>query len=262
MLIALTNTNTPKMKFKLATLLFIFSITVVFSKQHADFKGQTININSKDGLPIKADIYKIGTKQAPVILLFHQAGYSRGEYREIAPKLNALGFNCIAIDQRSGKEVNNIKNYTYLAAKKQGKSTTFPDAYQDLEATLAYTKKHFPSSKIMVWGSSYSADLVFILASKNRDDIAAVIAFSPGEYFSFEQKRIASYAKDLNCPVWITSAKNEHESWKRIYEKLPVATKSSYLPKTKGNHGSKALWSTYATHTGYWLSLNKFLKSI
>ena len=47
---------------------------------------------------------------APVLVLFHQAGWSRGEYREIAPKLNELGYICLAIDQRSGKGVNGVAN--------------------------------------------------------------------------------------------------------------------------------------------------------
>ena len=47
---------------------------------------KTVTFLSEDGLLITADIhapYKNG--EAPMIVLFHQAGWSRGEYTEIAP---------------------------------------------------------------------------------------------------------------------------------------------------------------------------------
>jgi len=81
------------------SLLFITS--VLFS---ANFK--TITFPSHEGVTITADLYITNEdKNIPFIVLFHQAGFSRGEYREIAPKLNKLGFNCMAIDQRSGDGV-------------------------------------------------------------------------------------------------------------------------------------------------------------
>jgi len=78
-------------------LLLFFATTLISS----DFK--TITFPSSDGVKITADLYILHTdKNTPFIVLFHQAGFSRGEYREITPKLNRLGFNCMAIDQRSG----------------------------------------------------------------------------------------------------------------------------------------------------------------
>lgn len=77
---------------------------------------ETISFPSKDGLEITADVYFTGDKSKPWILLCHQARWSRGEYNEIAPKLNALGFNCLATDQRSGKEVNGVTNETAARA--------------------------------------------------------------------------------------------------------------------------------------------------
>jgi hypothetical protein len=49
---------------------------------------QTITFQAADGLTATGDLYLTGDKAAPFILLFHQADYSRGEYRQIAPKLN------------------------------------------------------------------------------------------------------------------------------------------------------------------------------
>gem|GEM_PF-5977157 len=65
--------------------------------------SQSISFKSADGILITADSYVPHTTTSPLILLFHQAGSSRGEYNEIAPRLNELGFNCIAVDLRSGE---------------------------------------------------------------------------------------------------------------------------------------------------------------
>ena len=75
-----------------------------------------VEFPAADELMITGDLYLAHEdKSTPFIVLCHQANWSRGEYREIAPKLNELGFNCLAIDQRSGKSVNDIDN---LSVKK------------------------------------------------------------------------------------------------------------------------------------------------
>jgi len=229
------------------------------------FEGQsnmtTTTFKSTDGLQITADVYTTENPDAPWIILFHQAGYSRGEYREIAPKLNEMGFNCMAVDQRSGNEVNGVENMTHKAAVEKNLKTKYPDAFPDLEAALLHAKKRFYARKSIIWGSSYSASLVFILASKYPSDVAAIAAFSPGEYFTFEGKKIADFAKDVECPVFITSAASEQKDWKKIYESTGSEIKVGFLPSTEGFHGSKALWESKEGHDEYWTALTNFLKN-
>ena len=94
---------------------------------------KTVEIQSLDKLKITADVYAPhADKKTPFIVLCHQAGWSRGEYREIAPRLNKMGFNCIAIDQRSGRAVNKVANQTTKRAAAAKKATGFLDAEQDL----------------------------------------------------------------------------------------------------------------------------------
>ena len=78
--------------------IFLFLIIKVSNAQ-----SEKIYFSSKDGVRITADYYKVHADTVPLILLFHQAGWSRGEYIEIAPRLTQMGFNCMAIDLRSGK---------------------------------------------------------------------------------------------------------------------------------------------------------------
>ena len=249
-------------KILLMLVLVLLSVVVISAAEEiasTEFKGETVIINSIDGLNIKADVYEIKDKKAPVILLFHQAGFSRGEYRETAPLLNNLGFNCIAIDQRSGKGVNGVINETFIDASAKGLSTKYPDAFPDLKAALKFVMRKYPSNKIIVWGSSYSASLVFVLAQKYLDKISAVIAFSPGEYFKFKGKEIKEYAQKVKCPVFITSAKKEHGSWKGIYESIPEGKKFFFLPESDGVHGSRALWKSNESYKEYWKALKNFL---
>jgi len=74
-----------------------------------------VTFSTSDGLTITADLY-LKDKDLPFILLFHQGNYSRGEYKEIAPKLLNLNYNCLSVDLRSGGKVNFVENETYLDA--------------------------------------------------------------------------------------------------------------------------------------------------
>ncbi len=165
----------------------------------------TVTFLSGDGIKITADTYIAHeNKNTPLLVLFHQAGWSRGEYLEIAPKLNALGFNCIAIDQRSGKSVNGIENETALSAKQAGKNIRYVDALPDIEAALRYAKSQYNESKIIAWGSSYSAALVLHIAGTLSELVDGVLAFSPGEYFPKQGKSkswIQDAAANISAPV-------------------------------------------------------------
>jgi thioredoxin-related protein len=66
--------------------IFILILFVVLSFQIT--AQEKFNFNSSDGLEITADLYFKNPETSPLILLFHQEGWSRCEYKEIAPQLN------------------------------------------------------------------------------------------------------------------------------------------------------------------------------
>ena len=240
----------------------------VFSSVQAK---ETITFPSKDGLPITADAYIGETeKNIPLIVLFHQAGWSRGEYLEIAPKLNKLGFNVLAVDLRSGKMVNGVTNQTAKRALKAGKKTRYIDALPDMEAALLYArnlvdKNSNANTKIIAWGSSYSSALVLQLVGIKPELADAVLSFSPGEYFRKSGKPkdwISRSAKSLNVPVFITSAKSEKGRWLTIFKSIKSKKKVAFVPKMNGNHGSRALWEKFPESDEYWQAVTLFLKSL
>jgi dienelactone hydrolase len=244
---------------------FILLFVLISSWSMSQPKEKTITFASEDGVVIHADLYLIHPKTAPFIVLFHQANWSRGEYNEIAPILNTLGYNCMAVDLRSGGAVNNVTNLTKLNAVKAMKSTQYIDALPDMRAAINYSKKNFAQGKIVIWGSSYSSALVLKLAGEKGNQIDAVLAFSPAEYFTSQGKPrdyVTSEAGKITQPIFITSAKSEKGSWWGIYVSILSDDKTYYLPETVGNHGSKALWEQYADSPGYWKAVKTFLASL
>jgi len=226
---------------------------------------ETISFKSKDGLKVTANIYLTDSTNVPFIILFHQAGWSRGEYVEIAPKLNAMGYNCMAVDQRSGEKVNDVINQTAKRAIENGLSTNYPDALPDMLAAIDYVKANYKMKKLILWGSSYSSALVLKIAGDHPNIADATLSFAPGEYFKrFGQPEdwITQSAKNIKIPVFITSAKKEHVYWKSIFEAIPTTSKQCFLPTTEGNHGSRALWEQFEDHEAYWSAVRDFLKNI
>ncbi len=241
------------------SMLLLSVLTVV------SVNAETVYFKSEDNLDIAAELYLSSDRKAPFIILFHQAGWSRGEYTEIAPALNKLGFNCLAVDLRSGGEVNSIKNITNQNAVRAAKETKYVHSIPDMKSAIEYVSKQYKPEKLIIWGSSYSSALSLKLAGDMKDKISAVIAFSPGEYFVSQGKPrdfITSSAVKISQPVFVTSARDEKNSWWGIYVAIPSTQKSYFLPESEGNHGSRALWSKFSDSKAYWVAVTKFLKSV
>jgi len=226
---------------------------------------ETIQFPAEDGLLVTADMYQWHDQDAPFIILFHQAGWSRGEYKEIAAALGKLGYNCMAVDQRSGKAVNDVKNETAKRAADKKMSVSYVDALPDMRAALRLVATRYPDAKRIAWGSSYSSALVLVLAGEEPELMDAVLAFSPGEYFVKSGKSktyVTEAAAKITMPVFVTSSKSEHKSWKGLFDAMPSEAKTSFLPTSAGNHGSRALWAKHKDSDAYWAAVEAFLKGL
>ena len=239
----------------IAGILFLIAVLAgwrfAFAMNTKTSLAQTVTFQAEDGLTVTGDLYLTKDLEAPFILLCHQAGYSRGEYLEIAPRLNKLGYNCLAIDQRSGRGVNGVTSETNKAAQGAGLSTAYADAYPDLEAAINYIIQQYHPKQLVAWGSSYSASLVLILAAEHPQEIQAALAFSPGEYFSFNDKRISDYAARIAQPVFVTSAKSEEQAWRGIADSVSSAGSIFFVPQGSGVHGSSALMEANKNNAEY-----------
>ena len=254
---------------QLLSLALIFSLATVSCTKKEEAKTgetqdtdtaftKTVNFPSNDSLMITADHYHLN-KKAPVIVLCHQAGYSRGEYEEIAVTLNKRGYNCLAIDQRSGNAVNGVANETALRATTAGKGQTYLDAKQDIEASISWAKKYYDKN-VILWGSSYSSALAIIIAGESGL-VDKVLSFSPGEYLG-PGSSVKEGAKKVNVPAFLTSSKSEQAQTKTIFDEIPSSEKTQFVPNAAGFHGSKALWTISAGNEEYWKALNEFLPEV
>ncbi len=217
---------------------------------------ETVTFYAKDSVLISADTYFIDRPKA-TILLCHQAGFSRGEYLVTAKKLNALGYSCMAIDQRSGNEVNGVKNRTAINANDKQMNVGFAGAKKDLEAAIDYLYEHNNRQPIIVVGSSYSASLALWIAGERHKKVKAVAAFSPGEYL--KGKNLAKLIRPIKIPVFVTSSKREIGPVTRLLRNVNTNYLIHYKPQEKGIHGSRAVWETTPGYKGYWQAFTSFL---
>lgn len=175
------------------------------------------------------------TRPRGTILLFHMAGSNLGEYATIAPDLARRGFATLAIDQRSGGAGWGRRNAT--AAQFRG-DPGFRAALPDLEAALAWARVQAPAGPIIVWGSSYSAALVFLLAANAGAAVSGLLAFSPDEYLPGVSVRAA--AARVTCPVFVTSDQGEEAAAASLLAATRGAPRQQFRP-TDGAHGNAIL---------------------
>jgi dienelactone hydrolase len=218
---------------------------------------EAVQFKAADGVTVYGVYHPAAGSSLPVILLFHQASSNRYEYAPIVPKLVAAEFSCLAIDQRWGGEMWSHKNET---VRKLGHSETaadnVSDLQADLDAALAWARTRNPHRKFILWGSSYSASLVFLVAAQHSNEIAGVLAFSPGEYFEKQPTLVEDAATKVTVPVFITSENDEDQvrqatlifnavgSRDKVHYKAAFAVHGSSTLRTDRNpKGAAANWA-------------------
>ncbi len=219
---------------------------------------ESISFKASDGLEISADLYH-HSDDGPVIVLCHQARSNKEEYKEIALKLQARGYNCLALDQRSGGNLLGVDNETAKRAADQKLGTEYLDAQADVEAGITYAATKYKKPVILL-GSSYSASLALMIGAKD-ENVASIIAFSPGEYFG-KKAKVRDALSGLKKPCFITSTKQEAKDIEKMTAGLNLKSVEQFVPETAGIHGAKALWEKAADQKEYWAALDKFLESI
>jgi pimeloyl-ACP methyl ester carboxylesterase len=117
---------------------------------------------------------------------------------------------------------------------------------------------------VILWGSSYSAALVFELAAKHPKDVSALLAFSPGEYLG-PGTPVTSAAAKVRVPVFISvgSAASETAEAQPIFAAVTTKAKTFYRPKI-GVHGSSTLIPSKnaAGADANWKAVDRFLSTL
>jgi len=235
------------------TLLFTLVLFINLNAQ------QTVRFTSEDGVEVIADHYVISTRN-PYIILLHKAESSRGEFREIAPKLANLGFNCLAVDLRCGNESAFVKNLTYLDAETKSKSISMLDAQKDIQAAIDFVASR-SQKPIILLGSSFSASLALIEATSNFK-VKAVVAFSPGEYFN-DSLNVRQSIHNIYVPILGLSTKMEYSDMSTLLGDVRKKHLTLFRPSNgEGRHGAEALWESNPNHKEYWMVLTQFFSQL
>ncbi|MBT5074302.1 MAG: hypothetical protein HOJ34_08990 [Kordiimonadaceae bacterium] len=237
-----------------AFAIFITSAAAIFAEE--------IEIESTNGVILYADHYT-AKNDAPLIILHHQAGWSaRGEYNEIAQRLTTEGFNVLAVDARGGaSRAGDHPNRTLDALN--GESLPYCEVLPDVIASLEYAASAYPSNKKILWGSSYSAALVLEVAVSEKNNIQAVLAFSPASGSPMGDCQPNELADKLTVPTMILRPQNEMEieSVSAQFDLFKTEGHTMHVAKN-GVHGSSMLVEERTEHStqAEWSAVLAFIK--
>lgn len=110
-------------------------------------------------------------------MLIRQARSSSYEHSDIAPRLKALGFSTLAVDQRAeGNSCGPNRTVARAGKSQQDYLTALPD----IEAALNWAR--LQNSHMILWGSS-SMNLIFRIAADTSDLVTALLAFPRRKFF-------------------------------------------------------------------------------
>ncbi len=218
-----------------------------------------IEFYSTDSLLITADHY-YSRKENPYILLFHTEQSSRGEFGVIAERFIKMQYNCIAVDIRTGNKHGFVKNETSGRALDNGIDRELEDGEKDIIASLNYVRS-ISDNNIIILGSSSSASLSLKIAAE-EEDITAVIALSPGEFFQPEFE-VRSIFENYKIPVFIAGNKSEEPYLVDIFSDLKEEYKTMITASenTRGR-GTGLLLEENPANNEYWFSILIFIKSL
>ena len=243
---------------RLAFIPVILILTLLLASFDV-LRKETVTFASSDGLVITADEY-IMKSTNPYILLFHEQGSSRGEYRVIAKKLCKMDYNCLAVDLRNGGNVNPVSNETVKRCRESRCPVGANDVVLDMVAAIDYVhgKTNLP---VILFGSGANASLSLKLA-RESEDVRAVVAFSPGEYF-LPEISIHDTITDLRKPVFVTSSLSELPYVSQLVSGMDEEYLNIFEPRLgEGCRGSMSLANENSNHSEYWLALLLFFKDL
>lgn len=201
--------------------------------------AETVMTKAADGVTVYGETYYADLPaSAPMLSLFHQAGANgRSEYGPLTDWLNGLGYRVIAWDQRSGDGHFGEENRT---ATEASGPDGYCDAYPDVEAGVAYAHEAAQGAPLVIWGSSYSASLVWRAAAEHPDEINGVVAMSTATGGKLDQCGAKRGLPDLVDPGLAVWPKKEEGQAKALSKLLSAKNVEVHIVDD-GVHGSSTL---------------------
>jgi alpha-beta hydrolase superfamily lysophospholipase len=229
-----------------------FTILAILFLINKSFSQEVVTFSTNDNVQISAYDYNLNDS-IPYVILLHNATGSKMDYLDIAYKIVKLGYNCLAIDMRVGN------NETSSEYKNTHTEPDLLDARKDIKAAInfAYNKT---KKTVILFGTEFSASLALIEA-KSNPKVKAVIAFSPGEYFT--SLKVEDSLAGFSKPAFVACSQMEYPYIIQLLSKADTKNIIIFKPGTApGDHGLKALDPKTPGSKEYWLNLYLFFKKM
>lgn len=220
-------------------------------------------VQAADRVEVVADFEAApGVTSGPIVVLLHQGGGdARGEYASHQERLHRLGYSTLSVDlRRGGSDRFGSENRT-VAGLPDGAEYDYCDPLLDIEAILAELGTRQPNRPIVLWGSSFSAALAVITASRHPSQVSAVLAFSPASGPPMGACQPDPYLSQLTRPWLIARPSRELQLPSAARQWRAAQAAGAWTLTGNGPHGSSLLVEERGgtDSQALWQQVNRFL---
>jgi pimeloyl-ACP methyl ester carboxylesterase len=205
--------------------------------------GQTVRINSPDGVVLVGTYLPAEKPASPALLLLHQWESDRHSWDDFAGQLQKDGFNVLAIDGRGfGESTTKTDGSTVTAGRTPGDVKAM---LGDVDAAFNYLsdQNNVDPKRVGIIGASYGSSLALIYAA-DHPKVAAIALLSPGlNYFGNMQTEPAMKSYN-DRPAFLGSAKDDPDSFNAVTELSKLSGEPDRVLAVavdKGGHGTALL---------------------
>ncbi len=198
-----------------------------------------ISLTTKDGIRIAADLYEVENPLGWLILV-HMMPAAKDSYKDLAVRLQRLGYESMAIDLRGhGESDKGPDDYLNFSNADHQKSIL------DLEAAVDYLveKRQAVKDKIIFVGASIGANLSLQYISQHPEFKTAILLSAGLNYHGIETGPLV---KNLGAgqKVFFVSAKdddNDAEQNQELFDLTPAGAEKQIKIYDSGGHGTDIL---------------------
>lgn len=197
------------------------------------FMLERITFSTSDGVKIVGDY--AGETSQPAVLLLHMMPATRESWRAFSEKLNAVGFQTLAIDLLGhGESSGGPKGYKAFSDAEHQMSIN------DVTASVDFLRGKTPT-KIFIAGASIGANLALQFAAEHTDDIEGAVLLSPGlDYRGLRTEPYVSRLREGQRVYFAASRDDPYsaDTVDALFVKTPVGVKKEIKIFEKAGHGT------------------------
>ena len=205
--------------------------------------GQTVSINSPDGVVLVGTYYEAEKPGTPAILLVHQWQSDRHSWDDFAKEMQRDGFNVLAIDGRGFGESTKKTDGSSVAAGRSDDDVKGMLGDVDAAFNFLSKQKNVDPKRVGIIGASYGSSLAIIYAA-DHPNVAAVALMSPGTNYFGNMQTEPAVAKYGDRPLFMTAAEDDPDSFNsvtKLNESTGEPRRAVVVTVPKGGHGTALL---------------------